>query len=84
MTKNLNYYLELKYPLIISEGIENGEPYFEAEIPELSGCGSFEKPSSRPLNGCGKQRNSGLRPASKGAFPYPNPSQKRTLVENSF
>ncbi len=38
--RNLEYYLNLKYPYTIEEEEENGEKIFVAEIPDLPGCGA--------------------------------------------
>lgn len=38
--RNLEYYLNLKYPYTIEEEEENGEKVFVAEIPDLPGCGA--------------------------------------------
>jgi antitoxin HicB len=73
MTKNLNYYLELKYPLIISEGIENGEPYFEAEIPELSGCGSFGETIEQALERLREAKELWIKARLKRGLPIPEP-----------
>jgi len=38
--RNLEHYLNLKYPYTIEEEEENGEKIFVAEIPDLPGCGA--------------------------------------------
>jgi len=40
MKKDLPYYLSLHYPITISQDEENGKIYFEADIPDLPGCGA--------------------------------------------
>jgi len=40
MKKDLSYYLNLNYPITITKDEENGKVYFEAEIPDLPGCGA--------------------------------------------
>jgi len=40
MKKDLSYYLDLNYPITITKDEENGNLYFEAEIPDLPGCGA--------------------------------------------
>ena len=41
MKKDLTYYLNLRYVVVIKKYIEySGEEYFGAEIPDLPGCGA--------------------------------------------
>ncbi len=43
MKKDLSYYLEQDYPVLITQYEEDGEIFFEAEIPDLPGCGARGK-----------------------------------------
>jgi antitoxin HicB len=40
MKKDLSYYLSLNYPVTIIKDREDDKIYFEAEIPDLPGCGA--------------------------------------------
>jgi predicted RNase H-like HicB family nuclease len=40
MKKDLKYYLNLTYPMMIIRDVEEGEAYYIAEIPDLPGCGT--------------------------------------------
>jgi len=40
MKKDLNYYLNLNYPMTIIKDVEDGEVYYIADLPDLPGCGA--------------------------------------------
>jgi antitoxin HicB len=40
MNKDLGYYLNLKYPVVIREDEENGKTIYLLDIPDLPGCGA--------------------------------------------
>jgi len=48
--KDLSYYLKLDYPITITKDIDKGEVYFEAEIPDLPGCGAHGKTIDEAIN----------------------------------
>jgi len=49
MKKDLSYYLRLDYPILITKDEENGKPFYEAEIPDLPGCGAYGKTKNETL-----------------------------------
>ncbi|MCX6574943.1 MAG: toxin-antitoxin system HicB family antitoxin [Candidatus Aminicenantes bacterium] len=50
MRKDLNYYFRLRYPITIHEFEQEGKIYYEAEIPDLPGCGAHGKTVDEALN----------------------------------
>lgn len=73
MAKDLQYYLGLKYPVVISEGIENGRRYIEAEIPELPGCGSFGETVEEALYRLEEARELWMKARLKRGLLIPEP-----------
>ena len=43
MKKDLAYYLSLDYPVLIKKEVEDNDTYYEAEMPDLPGCGAHGK-----------------------------------------
>jgi len=41
--KDLKYYMSLKYPVTVTEGINGGETYVEVDVRDLPGCGAHGK-----------------------------------------
>jgi antitoxin HicB len=73
MAKDLRYYLELKYPIVLAESTENGKTYFEVEIPDLPGCGSFGENIEEALSRLAEAKELWIEARLKRALSIPEP-----------
>lgn len=73
MKQDLEYYLGLKYPVLLTEGEDNGEPYVEAEIPELPGCGSYGKNRREALDRLEEAKKGWIEARLKRGLSIPEP-----------
>jgi len=71
--KNLDYYLNLNYPITITKDEDEGEVYFEAEIPDLPGCGSYGKTIEEALNNLEEAKKLWLEVSLERGLPIPEP-----------
>lgn len=73
MEKNLSYYLDLRYPVLITEAEENGTYYVEAEIPELPGCGAQGLNQIEALKRLAEAKRLWIAARLKRNLPIPEP-----------
>lgn len=48
--KNIKYYLDLDYPIVVYTDIENGRKIYIAEIPDLPGCSAYAESIDKALD----------------------------------
>jgi len=74
MKKNLSYYLGLNYPKVIRKDTDDdGNEYYEAEIPDLPGCGSWGKTEEEALQRLDEAKKAYLEVSLDKNLPIPEP-----------
>lgn len=76
MKKDLNYYLNLNYPITLSQDEENGKVYFEAEIPDLPGCGAHGETIEEALKKLDEAKKLWLEVSLERNLPIPEPASE--------
>jgi len=74
MRKDLSYYLKLDYQILLKQGEENGRAYYEAEIPDLPGCGAFGKNRNEALLRLDEAKEIWIAARLKRSLPIPEPA----------
>jgi len=73
MKKNLTYYLNLNYPIIIETSTENKELHYSLEIPDLPGCGAEAKTLDEALEKLQDAKELWISAGLKRKLPIPEP-----------
>jgi antitoxin HicB len=73
MRKDLSYYLELDYPILIKKEKDSEKTYYEAEIPDLPGCGAYGESRSIALRRLDGAKARWLVARIKRNLPIPEP-----------
>lgn len=73
MKKDLRYYLRLKYPVLLTEGVDSGAPFVEALIPELPGCGAYGRNREEALQRLEEAKELWIKARLKRSLPIPEP-----------
>lgn len=73
MKKDLSYYLKLNYPILITKDEENGKLFYEAEIPDLPGCGAYGKTKNEALKRLEEAKELWITARLKRNLPIPEP-----------
>jgi len=76
MNKDSRYYLNLKYPLIIREGEENGEKVYSLEIPDLPGCGAEGKTLEEAKEKLEEAKKLWIEESLTRSLPIPEPGEE--------
>lgn len=76
MTKDLEYYLSLKYPYTIEEEEENGEINFVLEIPDLPGCWAQGKGLGQARKNLEEAKRLWIEEGLKRKIEIPEPSKE--------
>jgi len=76
MKKDLNYYLNLNYPITLSQDEENGKVYFEAEIPDLPGCGAHGETIEEALKKLDEAKQLWLEVSLERGLTIPEPASE--------
>lgn len=76
MKKDLNYYLNLNYPITLSQDEENGKVYFEAEIPDLPGCGAHGETIEEALKKLDEAKKLWFEVSLERNLPIPEPASE--------
>ena len=76
MRKDLSYYLDLKYPITLSQDEENGEVYFQAEIPDLPGCGAHGETIEEALKKLDEAKKLWLEVSLERGLTIPEPASE--------
>lgn len=71
--KDLAYYLGLDYPITITKDIDEGEIYYEAEIPDLPGCGAHGKTVDEAIENLEEAKKLWLEVSLERNLPIPEP-----------
>jgi antitoxin HicB len=75
-SKNFTYYSNLNYPVTILEKIDNKTTYFEAEIPDLTGCRASGKTIEEALKNLEEAKNVWLKFSLKKNLRIPEPESE--------
>jgi predicted RNase H-like HicB family nuclease len=76
MEKDLSYYLKLNYQILLKQDEDNGEVYYETEIPDLPGCGTHGKTQSEALKRLKEVKELWLEARLKRGLSIPEPSSE--------
>ena len=74
MKKDLSYYLKLNYATLLKQEKDNEKTYYEAEIPDLPGCGAYGKNKIEALNRLEEAKELWISSRLKRNLPVPEPS----------
>ena len=73
MNKNINYYLQLGYPVIIRPYIDRGKKRYLAEYPDLPGCSSHGESPAKAHKMAEKAMKLWLETCIKEGIKIPEP-----------
>jgi antitoxin HicB len=73
MKKDLSYYLSLDYPILILKYEENGKSFYEAEFPDLPGCGAHGITKNEALKRLEDAKELWITARLKRNLPIPEP-----------
>jgi predicted RNase H-like HicB family nuclease len=76
MNKSLEYYLNLKYPLVLREEEEAGEIVYSMEIPDLPGCGAEGKTPEEARKNLEEAKKLWIEESLKRGLPIPEPAEE--------
>ena len=81
MKKDLAYYLNLRYTIIIKKFTEcNGKEYFSAEIPELPGCEVESKTIGEALKRLEKAKKAWIEVSIGKGLEIPEPQNNVSCI----
>jgi antitoxin HicB len=76
MKKDLSYYLSLNYPVTIIKDREDDKIYFEAEIPDLPGCGAHGENIEEALKRLDEAKKLWIEVSIERGLPIPEPTSE--------
>jgi antitoxin HicB len=76
MKKDLSYYLSLNYPVTIIKDREDDKIYFEAEIPDLPGCGAHGESVEEALKRLDEAKKLWIEVSIERGLPIPEPTSE--------
>jgi antitoxin HicB len=76
MKKDLSYYKNLNYQIILRQDEDNGEVYYVAEIPDLPGCGAHGTNQIEALERLEEAKELWIFARMKRNLPIPEPSSE--------
>jgi len=76
MKKDLSYYKNLNYQIILRQDEDNGEAYYVAEIPDLPGCGAHGTNQIEALERLEEAKELWIFARMKRNLPIPEPSSE--------
>jgi antitoxin HicB len=79
MKKDLSYYLKLHYTILIKQDEDNGKIYYEAEIPDLPGCGAYGKNKKETLDRLEEAKELWISSRLKRNLSIPEPASEENF-----
>lgn len=79
MKKGLSYYLKLNYVTLLKQEKDNEKIYYEAEIPDLPGCGAYGKNKIEALNRLEEAKELWISSRLSRNLPVPEPSSEENF-----
>jgi antitoxin HicB len=76
MKKDLSYYLKLNYPIAITQDEEDGKSYYEAEIPDLPGCGAHGESIEEAIKRLDDAKKLWIEVSIERGLPIPEPTSE--------
>lgn len=76
MNKDLNYYLGLKYPIVIREDVESGKAVYSLEVPDLPGCGAEGETLDEGKKNLEEARKLWIEDSIERGIPIPEPIEE--------
>jgi predicted HicB family RNase H-like nuclease len=76
MTRDLGYYLSLKYPYTVEEEEENGRVHYKLEIPDLPGCWAEGKNLKEARKNLDEAKSLWIEEAHNRKLAIPEPSKE--------
>lgn len=74
--KNLQYYLNLNYPITIDTDEDNGRKIYIAEIPDLPGCSAYAESTDKALTELQDAKKAWIEASLKRNLSIPEPVQE--------